>query len=106
MTQGVYQIKIRGQLDSNRSEWFAGWTITPMDDGITVLTGLVVDQSALHGIFVKIRNLNLPILSVNCIASEMGHLTLGACAVTLRKLPNIPFINCINPLCSLRSVSV
>ena len=41
-----------------------------MDDGITVLTGLVVDQSALHGIFVKIRNLNLPILSVNCIAAD------------------------------------
>ena len=70
MTQGVYRIKIKGQLDSSRSEWFEGWTITPEDDGTTVLTGRVADQSALHGVLIKIRNLNLPIVSVNCVEPE------------------------------------
>ena len=70
MTQGVYRIKVKGKLDSSRSEWFEGWTITPEDDGTTVLTGRVADQSALHGVLIKIRNLNLPIVSVNCVGPE------------------------------------
>lgn len=70
MTQGIYQIKVKGQLDSSRSEWFEGWTITPEDDGTTVLTGRVADQSALHGVLLKIRNLNLPIVSVHCVEPE------------------------------------
>ena len=70
MTQGVYQIKVKGQLDSSRSEWFEGWTITPKDDETTLLTGRVADQSALHGILIKIHNLNLPIVTVNCVEPE------------------------------------
>ena len=70
MTQGVYQIKVKGQLDSSRSEWFEGWMITPEKDGTTVLTGRVADQSALHGVLIKIRNLNLSIASVNCVKPE------------------------------------
>ena len=70
MTQGVYQIKVRGKLDSSRSEWFEGWTITQEEDGTTVLTGRVADQSALHGILIKIHNLNLPIATVRCIEPD------------------------------------
>ena len=70
MTQGVYQIKVKGQLDSSRSEWFEGWTITPEDDGTTLLTGQVADQSALHGVLIKIHNLNLPIVSVRYVEPE------------------------------------
>jgi len=70
MTQGVYQIKVKGRLDNSRSEWFEGWTITPDEDGNTILTGRVADQSALHGVLIKIRNLNLPIVSVNCVDPE------------------------------------
>ena len=70
MTQGVYQIRVKGQLDKSRSEWFEGWTITSEDDGTTLLTGRVADQSALHGMLNKIRNLNLPIVSVNCVEPE------------------------------------
>jgi len=70
MTQGIYQIKVKGQLDTSRSEWFEGWTITQENDGTTMLTGRVIDQSALHGVLIKIRNLNLPIVSVNCIESK------------------------------------
>jgi len=70
MTQGVYQIKVKGRLDSSRSEWFEGWTITSEEDGTTVLTGRVADQSALHGMLIKIHNLNLPLLSVNCVEPD------------------------------------
>lgn len=70
MTQGVYQIKVKGQLDSSRSDWFEGWAITREQDGTTTLTGREADQSALHGVLVKIRNLNLTIISVNCIKSD------------------------------------
>ena len=70
MTQGVYQIRVKGQLDASRSEWFEGWTITPQEDGITLLAGQVADQSALHGILSKIHNLNLPIVEVRCIKPD------------------------------------
>ena len=62
--QGIYQIKVKGNLDQKWSEWFDGFTITAQADGITLLTGPVADQTALHGLLVKIRDLGLPLLSV------------------------------------------
>jgi hypothetical protein len=73
MTQGLYQIKVKGGLDSSRSEWFEGWTITPEKDGTTQLAGWVTDQSALHGVLAKIHNLNLSIVSVNCVKPDQGE---------------------------------
>ena len=70
MTQGVYQIKVKEQLDSSRSEWFEGWTIIPKDDGTTLLTGRVADQAALQGILTKINSLNLTLISVNEVKNE------------------------------------
>ena len=60
-----YRIKLKGQLDTRWQDWFDGFTITLMDDGNTVLSGDIIDQSALHGVFKKIRNLGLTIISVN-----------------------------------------
>lgn len=65
MALGIYQIMVKGQLDNSRAEWFDGWTITRENNGTTLLTGLVTDQSALHGTLTKIRDLNLTIISVN-----------------------------------------
>ena len=63
----LYQIRVRGVLDENWSEWFNGMSITVEQTGdgsrLTVLTG-IIDQSALHGILVKIRDLGLPLLAV------------------------------------------
>ena len=70
MTNGVYQIKVKGLLDESRAGWFEGWDITREQDGTTTLTNRVADQSSLHGALVKIRNLNLTIISVNCIKSD------------------------------------
>ena len=60
-----YRIKIKGQLDSRWQDWFDGLTITPTDDDNIILSGDIADQAALHGIFAKIRNLGLTIISVN-----------------------------------------
>jgi len=61
----IYQIRIKGQLDSQWIEWFEGLTITLEVNGDTILTGPVIDQSALHGLLKKIRDLGMPLISVN-----------------------------------------
>jgi len=60
----VYQIVVKGHLDSEWSDWFDGLTITMVDNGETILTGPIVDQTALHGVLIKIRDLGLPLLSL------------------------------------------
>ena len=62
--QEVYQIVVKGHLDSEWSDWFDGLTITLVDNGETILAGPVVDQTALHGVLIKIRDLGLPLLSL------------------------------------------
>ncbi len=58
------RIRVRGHLDDRWSEWFEGLAIQRQEDGTTVLVGPVVDQAALHGVIVRIRDLGLPLLSV------------------------------------------
>ena len=59
----VYQIRIEGHLGPQWTEWFGGMTITPEDNGVTLLTGPVVDQAALHGLLRKVRDLGIPLIS-------------------------------------------
>jgi hypothetical protein len=61
----VYQIRIKDHLSQQWADWFEGLTITLEDDGSTLLTGPVVDQAALHGLLKKVRDLGMPLLSVN-----------------------------------------
>ncbi len=63
-TPTFYQIKVKGHLDLHWSEWFDGLTIRHEPNGETVLVGPVVDQAALYGLLLKIRNLNLTLLAV------------------------------------------
>ncbi len=60
----VYQIRIRGHLGSQWADRFGGLSITLEDNGDTVLAGPVVDQAALHGVLKKVRDLGMPLLSV------------------------------------------
>ena len=68
-----YQIVIQGHLDSEWSDWFEGLTITQDDNGETSLSGPIVDQSALHGVLIKIRDLGLPLLSLTRIPTGQGE---------------------------------
>lgn len=60
----VYEIRVSGILDEGWSEWLGGLDVRPLDSGETLLTGHIRDQSALHGLLNKIRDLGLPLLSV------------------------------------------
>ena len=61
----IYQIRIRGHLNRQWTDWFSGLTITLEDNGDTLLTGPVVDQAALHGLLKKVRDLAMPLISVS-----------------------------------------
>lgn len=61
---GRYRIRIQGRLEGRWSAWFDGMTLTPRDDGSTVLRGRVSDQAALHGLIQKVRDLGLTLLEV------------------------------------------
>lgn len=66
----IYQITVLGHLDSSWSDWFDGMTITLVDSGETILTGPIVDQTALHGVLIKIRDLALPLLRLSRVEPE------------------------------------
>jgi hypothetical protein len=67
---GVYQVRIGGTLNERWSDWFGDFTIVPQADGETLLTGPVTDQLALHGILSTIRDLGLPLLSVQQVEAS------------------------------------
>jgi hypothetical protein len=60
-----YEVKIKGHLDPRWSEEFADLTLTHLEGDGTLLSGLLPDQAALHGLLERIRDLNLTLISVN-----------------------------------------
>jgi hypothetical protein len=67
----VYEIRVKGHLDSPHwSQWFGDMTIKVEENGETTLSGPVTDQAALHGLLAKVRDLGLPLLSVNRVEHE------------------------------------
>ena len=70
ITDHGYEIKIKDHLDSHWEHWFEGMTIKHTAGGQTILSGEVVDQSALHGLLEKIRNLNLTLISVQKVDND------------------------------------
>ena len=68
---GRYEIRVEGRLDARWAAWFDGLTLTHGSDGTTMIHGPVADQAALHGLLQKIRDLGLPLISVNHVAP--GH---------------------------------
>ena len=76
---GEYEIKVKGHLDERKSYWFEGLTLTAGfdEDGrpITTFSGPLADQAALHGVLAKIRDMNLPLISVSQIEPGSGDET-------------------------------
>jgi hypothetical protein len=69
-TAEIYEIKLQGHLDTQWSEWFYGMTITHERDGTTTLCGPLPDQTVLHSVLDRIRDMNLQLISVNQIVSD------------------------------------
>ena len=61
----IYQIRVKGHLGPQWTDWFEGLVITLEDNGETLLSGVVVDQAALHGLLRRIRDLGMPLVSVS-----------------------------------------
>ncbi len=63
----LYRIIVQGHLGQSWSEWFNNMEICNLPDGKTIISGSVIDQAALHGLLIKIRDLGLPLISVQTI---------------------------------------
>ena len=71
----VYQIRIKGHLGREWTDWFEGLTIIALVNGETLLTGPVVDQAALHGLLKKVCDLAMPLLSVKRVTPGQAELS-------------------------------
>ena len=70
----VYEIRIKGHLDSEWSEWFDNLSIAQEADGVTLLTGPFVDQAALYGLLKRINEFGLPLVSFKKVETDHGEL--------------------------------
>jgi len=59
-----YCIRLKGHLDRHWADWFTGVELTHLDEGETLLFGILPDQAALHSLLERIRDLNIPLISV------------------------------------------
>ncbi len=63
----IYHIRVHGHLRPEWSEWFDGIAVTSEDNGDTTLSGPVADQPALHALLVRVRDLGLTLVSLDCL---------------------------------------
>lgn len=66
-----YEILVGGHLTDRWADWFDGLVIQTCPDGETKLSGALADQSALFGVLNKIHALNLTLISVCKLNSEV-----------------------------------
>ena len=75
--QDWYEIEVEGRFNPRWFNWLDGWEITPLPSGNTLLSGRIIDQPALHGLFACIRDLNLKIISLKKSARPKSYETRG-----------------------------
>ena len=66
----IYEIKVKGHINGKWTEWFYGLTITHEGDGTTTLRGPLPDQTVLHSVLERIRDMNLRLISVSQVESD------------------------------------
>jgi hypothetical protein len=71
----IFHIRIKGHLGQQWADWFDGLTITLEEDGNTLLTGPVIDQAALYGLLKKVRDLGMPLISVNSVGPGLQDMS-------------------------------
>jgi hypothetical protein len=74
----TYHIRVRGHLDAAWASWFEELTVTNERGGEALLAGPIVDQAALHGVLLRIRDLGLPLLSVKRVPAPRPCGAAGA----------------------------
>ena len=67
---GRYEIRLKGHLAGRWAAWFDGLSLTNDSDGTTIISGLVADQAALHGLLQKVRDVGLPLISVTRVEPD------------------------------------
>jgi len=77
-SSGLYEIRVKGHLDSRWGRWFDGMGLTHESDGTTLIHGQVVDQAALHGLLQKIRDVGLPLVSVTQVDPDQPEMPTPA----------------------------
>jgi len=90
MADKVIQIKIAGLLDVEWGRFLDSWTVEPQADNTTVISSIDVDQSALHGLLTKVRDLNLKLVSIDTIHQHIEH--------PLNNVPTDPAPNAVKKL--------
>jgi len=96
IARDIYHIRVGSHLDDRWADWFEGFAIVPRASGETLLTGVVADQAALHGVLTKIRDLNLPLLLVAradcpCPKNCPRHACCAECATYHGAKGKIPY---------------
>jgi hypothetical protein len=76
MSESFYVIRLRGHLSPDWADWFEGMTLLHTPESETLLYGEIVDQPALHGLLIKVRDLGLTLLALNCVHKQDFLLTL------------------------------
>jgi hypothetical protein len=66
----TYRIRLKGHLAAHWAEWFGDMTISHLENGETLIEGLVIDQATLHGMLNQIRDLGLPLLAVDRVEPD------------------------------------
>jgi hypothetical protein len=75
----IFEIRVQGHLEDRWTEWFECLTLTREDDGTTTLYGQLPDQTALHSVLTKIRNMNLKLISVRQIETDSEYKPCSNC---------------------------
>ncbi len=68
-----YEVKVKGHLDDRWSKWFAGLQLSYLQGDVTLISGVLPDQGALHGLLERVRDLNLTLVSVICGGSPAAE---------------------------------